>query len=98
MIKIPRTDKYQETIERAHRKGVPGDAYLCVCCGKLVPEPYKYFIREGNGGGWAVTEEEDDRDQAGSLGIQPVGSDCWRRFPALHPFGGKFSELPKDKG
>lgn len=59
----------------------------CVICGRPVKKPGKYFVHVMDGGGSICTPDEDAFvDEAGDLGMQPIGSDCVRRHPELKPF------------
>ena len=89
-IEIPMTKTYFKNYNGCSDAGEP-----CVVCGKEVRSDSKtaHYIRLGRGGTHAVTNEEADANLASDLGVQPIGPDCWRRHPQLHPFengaGGK---------
>ncbi len=66
----------------------------CLICGR--PIKAKQFrrahaVRVGHGGGWICTNAEADANPAGDLGLQLIGSRCWKRHPKFHPYedGGK---------
>jgi hypothetical protein len=83
MIRIPEHKNFHQNADKCR-----GSVQPCAVCGKPCPTP-KYYIHVGNGGGWAVTEEEAAADPAGDLGGYPVGADCWNKYPQLHPYGSK---------
>jgi len=59
----------------------------CVICGKAVKAPGKYFVHMMNGGDSICTPDEDATvDEAGDLGMQPIGSRCVREHPELKPY------------
>jgi hypothetical protein len=61
----------------------------CAVCGRPTHNNSKtrHWIHEHCGGGRAVTNEQaKELDSASDLGYQPIGADCWRKHPELHPF------------
>ena len=83
MITIPRHPDYSKNFNRPCRDA---DVYRCVICGRTCPEP-KYMLHEHEGGGTAVTEQESARlDEAGDMGMQPIGADCLKKHPELKPY------------
>lgn len=83
MITIHRHPDYSKNFDRPSKDP---DVYRCVICGRPCPEP-KYMLHEHNGGGDAVTEQEAAiLDEAGDMGMQPIGADCLNKHPELKPY------------
>lgn len=63
------------------------DVGPCVICGRPVKAPGKLFVHVMNGGDSICTPDEDATvDDAGDLGMQPIGSKCAREHPELKPY------------
>ena len=86
-MKIPYN---KNLIKNLEKYPAPHDHHPCCLCGKPVPEPFKYVVHEHDGGGVLVTEEEAENLPGNAdMGMQPVGSDCWRKHPEIHKYGFK---------
>lgn len=87
MVEIPKTPAFKANRDKARKRGEGGREF-CVCCGMVIRNPdAARLIHEHNGGGVAVTAAEAATlNPAADMGGQTVGSECWRRFPQLHPY------------
>lgn len=80
MVRIPFHPRYIENRDRC------GVAYPCVVCGKGIVKP-RYMVHVHNGGLDLVTEDEAAQlSEAADLGWNPLGRDCYRKHPELHPY------------
>lgn len=58
----------------------------CAVCGKGVKKP-RYWVHVHNGGSDLVTEDETATlDPAADMYHFPLGNDCYRQHPELHPY------------
>lgn len=79
-VEIPQSPNYHKNYD-----GVSGDGDPCAICGREVKRAKTaHYIRMGRGGSHAVTNEEADANLGEDLGCQPIGPDCWRKYPELH--------------
>lgn len=84
IIAIPYDRRYEQNFQGETKGESLGP---CVICGKAIKAPGKYFVHVMNGGDSVCTSDEDFYvDDAGDLGLQPIGSDCLRRHPELKPY------------
>lgn len=67
-----------------------GDELPCIICAKPISKERQSvvaWIHVHDGGATAVTEAEANTlDSAGDLGLHPIGDDCLKRHPELHPY------------
>lgn len=60
------------------RPDVSDDNWPCAICGRSVPMPPRYWGVVINGGNaWG---DESSPHDGGYMGLQPVGSDCYRKY------------------
>lgn len=82
MIEIPTSPNFREPQQSGHGP--------CIVCGRAVKSKRPSFVFVHCGGTHAVTEDEaDNLDPRASLGFQPIGPECLRRFPELKPYSRK---------
>ena len=89
MIDIPYSDHREENERRFRRK--PAHE-RCLLCGRPVRKERAQWVHVHEGGSSIVTEEEAFAlNVAGQSGGDmygfPIGPDCWRSHPELHPYG-----------
>jgi hypothetical protein len=87
MLAIPHHKSRNKNRLRYGEGGSDFDDGRCLLCGKPVNGDTARMVRVGNGGLSLVTDREAEADPAGDLGWLPVGPDCWRRHPEIHPYG-----------
>lgn len=86
MIAIPYHARYHENRDRC------GAATPCIVCGKAVTRP-RWMVHVHCGGSHVVTEEEAvTLNTAADLGWYPLGRDCHRQHPELHPYAYKVTD------
>lgn len=76
-FEIIQTENFDENESK-----INGDTTPCVRCGKGVKNK-KYFVELIEGGLNALsTKEQADEDDAGYMGMHPIGSECRKHIPS----------------
>ena len=83
-VEITRSANYEKNQDRAR---LTAGLVPCAVCAKACNQNTARWVHECAGGGFAYPADvHGDSGEAGCLGLQAVGPDCWKIHPELHPF------------
>ena len=96
MFKLEQTPDHSRNADR-----VRGDDRLpCYICGRAINTTKKnfYWLTVGGGGFDALLPAEVDANDAGFMGLQPIGADCLKNQPGLRPYATRNGAQQQERG
>jgi hypothetical protein len=91
MILVP----YSPDRQRNERRSRPKPYHVpCLLCGRPVHPERAPWVHLHQGGASLVTEAEAQQlnasgEEGGDMLFFPIGPECWRKHPELHPYQAK---------
>src|SRR5438045_897904 len=82
MLPIPSTPDFHKNLQTVKNGQEP-----CAICGRSVDVKNKepHYVRTAYGSD--LCTEEEAREAGGDAWDMPVGPDCWKKHPEIHPYG-----------